>query len=76
AGDEIIIENQQGIKTYYTVSNLQVVDSRNAQIPVDYDNAALTLVTCYPFNTLTPGGPLRFVVVAVKSANTTPKHLV
>ena len=69
SGDEIIIENQQGVKKVYTVSNTHVVDSRDAHIPIDYDNAALTLVTCFPFNTMTTGGPLRFVVVAVESEN-------
>jgi sortase A len=76
AGDEIIIESQQGVRTHFTVSNMQIVDSRDAQIPIDYGNAALTLVTCFPFNTLTPGGPLRYVVVAVKTASTPAKHLV
>ncbi len=76
AGDEIIIENPQGIKKHFTVSNTHVIDSRNAYIPVDYDNAALTLVTCFPFNSMTTGGPLRFVVVAVESDNSLPGQLV
>ncbi|WP_455201995.1 class GN sortase [Kaarinaea lacus] len=67
AGDKIIVENQNGVKKVFTVSNTHVVDSRDAHIPVDYENAALTLVTCFPFNSITTGGPLRFVVVAVES---------
>ena len=66
-GDEIIVENLRGIKKVFTVSDTHVVDSRVTQIPIDYDNAALTLVTCFPFNTMITGGPLRFVVVAVTS---------
>ena len=76
AGDEIIIENPQGIKKYFTVINTHVIDSRDAYIPVDYDNAALTLVTCFPFNSMTSGGPLRFVVVAVESDKYLPGLLV
>ncbi len=76
AGDEIVIENQLGSKTYFTVSGIQVVDSRDARIPIDYDNAALTLITCFPFDTLTTGGPLRYIVVAVKTTNAPAKHLV
>lgn len=66
AGVEFIVENQQGIKKVYVVSSTHVVDSRDAYISIDYDNAALTLVTCFPFDTITTGGPLRFVVVAVE----------
>ena len=76
AGDEIIVENQHGIKKTFTVSNTHVVDSRDAHIPIDYDNAALTLVTCFPFNTMTAGGPLRFVVVAVESEKSIQGQLV
>ena len=76
AGDEIIIENQQGIKKHFTVSNTHVIDSRDAYIPVDYDNAALTLVTCFPFNSMTSGGPLRFAVVAVESDKYLPGQLI
>jgi sortase A len=76
AGDEIIIENPQGVTKHFTVSNTHVIDSRDAYIPVDYDNAALTLVTCFPFNSMTSGGPLRFVVVAVESGKSLPGQLI
>jgi len=76
SGDEIIVENLHGIKKTFTVSNMHVVDSRDAHIPIDYDNAALTLVTCFPFNTMTTGGPLRFVVVAVESEKSIQGQLV
>ena len=75
-GEKIIIENQYGIKKTYTISNMRVVDSRNTYIPVDYDNAALTLVTCYPFDAISPGGPLRYVVVAVASKPSPRKQMV
>ena len=75
-GDEIIVENLRGIKKVFTVSDTHVVDSRVTQIPIDYDNAALTLVTCFPFNTMTTGGPLRFVVVAVESDKSIQGQLV
>jgi sortase A len=76
AGDEIIIENQQGITKRFTVSNTHVIDSRDAYIPTDYENAALTLVTCFPFDSIAAGGPLRFVVVAIESAMALPAQLV
>ena len=62
--DKIIIENQQGNKKIFTVSKIQIVDSRNTSIVTGGDIATLTLVTCYPFDALQAGGPLRYVVEA------------
>ncbi|WP_455367027.1 class GN sortase [Kaarinaea lacus] len=76
AGDEIIIENLQGINKHFTVSNTHIIDSRDAYIPIDYDNAALTLVTCFPFDAITAGGPMRFVVVAVEKGKYIPGQFV
>ncbi|WP_455206567.1 class GN sortase [Kaarinaea lacus] len=76
AGDEIIVENRQGVTKHFAVNNTHVIDSRDVYIPIDYDNAALTLVTCFPFNALTAGGTLRFVVVAVEAENAIPGQLV
>jgi len=62
--DKIIIENQQGIRKVFSVSKIQIVDTRNAGVDVENERAAITLVTCYPFDALQSGGPLRYVVEA------------
>ena len=62
--DEIVIETQQGTRKKFTVKNIQIVDSRNATIPINDDMAMLTLVTCYPFDAIEAGGPLRYIVEA------------
>ena len=36
----------------------------SSNIPRDTAVPTLTLVTCYPFDAINPGGPLRYVVVA------------
>jgi sortase A len=41
-----------------------VADYRALNIPRDTLQPTLTLVTCYPFDAINPGGPLRYVVVA------------
>ncbi|MEE2980148.1 MAG: hypothetical protein VYA71_01235 [Pseudomonadota bacterium] len=41
-----------------------VVDSRRVHIEINADTPRLVLSTCYPFDTLTAGGPLRYVVFA------------
>jgi len=62
--DEIVIENQLGNRKRFAVSDIRIVDSRNTTIPVNSNIAMLTLVTCYPFDAIEAGGPLRYVVEA------------
>jgi sortase A len=63
-GDRLRIERPNGTFTFFAVTEIQVVDSRHTRIALDADTPRLTLVTCYPFNAISPGGPLRFVVTA------------
>lgn len=49
----------------YRVSWQQAVDSRQQQLIIDNSVERLTLLTCYPFETAMPGGPLRWVVTAL-----------
>lgn len=71
-GEALVVESVDGVRHRYTVVDLDVVDARRASIVLDSDEAMLTLVTCYPFEAREPGGPLRYVVTAVKSAETPP----
>ena len=63
-GDRLRIQRNDGRITYFAVTDIRVVDSRNTRIELAPDTPRLTLVTCYPFNAIRPGGPLRFVVTA------------
>ena len=49
----------------YRVNWQETVDSRQQQLVIDDSIERLTLLTCYPFDTATSGGPLRWVVTAV-----------
>lgn len=49
----------------YRVSWQEAVDSRHQSLVIDDSVDRLTLLTCYPFETLTAGGPLRWVVTAL-----------
>jgi len=69
-GETLSIENHAGIKHQYSITALQIADSRASQIQINTDDDRLTLVTCYPFNQLTPGGDLRYVVTAQKQPET------
>jgi sortase A len=63
-GDEIVIENRSKRVVHYRVSDIRVIDSRRTRIALGGASPRLTLVTCYPFDALRPGGPLRWVVTA------------
>jgi len=67
-GDELSIERTDGRVVHYRVTDTRVVDSRKVRIALGGDHPRLTLVTCYPFDSFQPGGPLRFVVTADSSA--------
>jgi len=49
----------------YRVRWREVVDTRRHELLFEPGVARLTLMTCWPFDALTAGGPLRYVVTAV-----------
>jgi sortase A len=48
----------------YQVRGGEVIDSRTARLSLAADRPALTLVTCWPFDAVEAGGPLRYAVYA------------
>jgi sortase A len=62
--DEIIVELPDGVRRHYRVRDRYVADVAMLKLPRTTIVPTLTLVTCYPFDALLPGGPLRYVVVA------------
>lgn len=71
-GDEMALETVRGT-TRYRVIDTQVVDSRRRISPVANTPESLLLVTCYPFDAIVPGGPLRYVVSAVAEDGATER---
>ena len=65
-GDRVWLEAADGVRHEYAVADALVVDARDAEILGDTGDARLTLVTCFPFDALVPGGPLRYVVRALR----------
>jgi sortase A len=63
-GDHISIETRSGTREY-KVAFSEVVDTSRHALILEPGVERLSLVTCYPFDTLTPGGPLRYVVTAL-----------
>lgn len=62
--EQLKLETPDGHIQSYRVIQRHVADSRTDKIALATDRPALVLVTCYPFETPIPGGPLRWIVVA------------
>jgi len=63
-GDVLILESLDNAKTEYTVVEQHILNSETQPLSVPQNLHALVLITCYPFNALQTGGPLRYVVIA------------
>lgn len=61
-GDEITLQSLKGAERF-RVASLQIADARRETIALEGGDALL-LVTCWPFDAVVPGGPLRYVVRA------------
>ena len=48
----------------YVVTEIKIIDSTKQDISIHSDQDELKLVTCFPFNGIVAGGPLRYVVTA------------
>lgn len=62
-GDRLVLHRPNGERLRYRVTARKVVDSRDHRLGFGGGDR-LTLVTCYPFDAVEPGGPMRLVVVA------------
>lgn len=63
-GELVGVESFDGVRHLYKVTGTHIVDSRKGSLQLDTNLSVLTLVTCYPFDALEAGGPLRYVVTA------------
>lgn len=63
-GDLLEIETDRGQRLRFEVVESTIVHENDPAPLQSSPTAALTLVTCYPFDTPVPGGPLRYVVRA------------
>ena len=61
-GDRFEIERADGARFAYAVTSIDVIDTRIDSLRLDARASIVALVTCYPFDAVVPGGPLRYVV--------------
>jgi sortase A len=69
-GDPLIVETPAGRRYRYRVRATEVVSAKDVRLPRQPGEPTLTLVTCWPFDAVAPGGPLRYVVVATADSRT------
>lgn len=63
-GDRILIETREG-RREYVAAFTDIVDTNRHDLVLEPGIDRLSLVTCYPFDAISPGGPLRYVVTAL-----------
>jgi len=63
-GSELVVERQNGSQRRYRVKATEVLDEKETWVMKQDGRTRMTLITCYPFDALTAGGPLRYVVFA------------
>ena len=65
-GDRFTLQTPDGHVRAYRVAGGEVADHRDVRIRAAARGTTIALVTCYPFDAIVPGGPLRYVVLAVE----------
>lgn len=63
-GDSLLLETRGQQRRHYTVRQRLVVNKDTHPFIPATNNDQLMLITCYPFNAVRAGGPLRYVVIA------------
>ena len=63
-GDRITMQTRDGRMVPYKVAAVQITDAALLDMPIVTDVPLLSLVTCYPFDAVVPGGPQRYLVFA------------
>ena len=63
-GDELRLERPGGPEARYAVRSARIVDRARTEILAPAERDLLTLVTCWPFAAVSPGGRERYVVQA------------
>ena len=65
-GDILTLQRSDGRSVRYRVQATRVVSKSDTSVLRQDARTRLTLITCYPFDAVRPGTPLRWVVVAQK----------
>jgi len=67
-GDIVTLQRSDGRVVRYQIQSTRIVSKGDTSVLRQDARTRLTLITCYPFDAIRPGTPLRWVVVAQKVA--------
>lgn len=68
-GDLVLLQNNQGLWTEYTVSNTEVAVPIDGRIPISESQEEISLITCYPFTPTVAPSEKRYIVTLVPLIN-------
>lgn len=63
-GARLILQSEDGSDWRYEIVDGKIFDTRREHLAMRSNSSTLTLLTCYPFDALIPGGPLRYAAIA------------
>lgn len=63
-GEVIELQDREKITHRYEIVQTMVVHKDEILLPLETDERLLTLITCYPFNAISPNGPFRYIALA------------
>lgn len=65
-GDRVYVDTPQGQRKVYRIEQASIVEAGEAWVESEPQTSRLSLVTCYPFESIVPGGSQRYIVSAVE----------
>jgi len=75
-GEELTLENRHKKQFQYRVVSTRIVDTREEKLWINEEQEILRLITCYPFDAVSPRGPLRYEVIAIPHLKEIDQHTI
>ena len=66
-GDELLLQANNGKTIQYTITEIRISKDTETKYLADAGVPRLTLITCYPFDAIRAGGPMRYIVIATQT---------
>lgn len=63
-GQRIDMQTMAGAVEHYEITTIMIVHESETYLLENTDMSTITLIACYPFDAIQPGGPQLYVVIA------------
>jgi len=74
-GEILELQSPLSEKITYEVTQTEIINTDREHLYIDPDTNQLLLVTCYPFDEIETGGPLRYVITLKPTLNHTNTYI-